>query len=57
MYKLKFDKEAIVSVMPVESYSTYNGIYTSKEFTRDLHVKGQVIKHSEVVGNHHNGVA
>ena len=28
----------------VESYYIYNGIYTSKEFTRDLHGKIQKIK-------------
>ena len=42
---------------PVERYYIYNVIYTFKDFTRDLHGKGQVIRHSAVVGYHHNGVA
>ena len=44
------------AVMPVESYSTYNVIYTSKEFNRELHVKGQEIRHSGVGGHHYNMV-
>ena len=43
--------------VPVDIYCTYNGIYTSKEFTRELHGKVQVIIHSGVGGNYHNGVA
>ena len=42
--------------VPVERYSTDNGIYNSKEFTREMHVKGQGIRHIGVVGRHHNGV-
>ena len=32
-------------------------MHTTKEFTRELHVKVQVIRHSVVGGHHHNGVA
>ena len=44
------------AVVPVESYSTDNGIYTSKKFARDLHDKVQGIRHSGVGGHHNNGV-
>ena len=40
----------------MESYSTDNGIYTSMEFTRELHGKVQGINNSVVGGHHHNGV-
>ena len=43
--------------VPVESYSTDNGIYTSKAFTRELHSKGQEIRHSVVGGHRQNRVA
>ena len=55
--KLKFENEAMGAGVPVESYSTDNGISNSKEFTRYLHVKGQGIRHSEVGGCHHNGIS
>ena len=55
--KLKFDREAIGEGVLVESYSTYNGIYTSKEFTRYLHGKGQLIRERGVGGRNHNGVS
>ena len=42
--------------VPVERYSTDNGKYTSKEFTRELHVKGQGTIHIGVGVRHHNGV-
>ena len=43
--------------VPVERYFIYNGIYTPKEFTIDLHFKFQVIRHNIVGGRHHKGVA
>ena len=43
--------------VPVDRYFMDNGIYTSKQFTRDLHGNGQVIRHSGVGGRHHNGVS
>ena len=45
------------SGVPVDIYSTDNGIYTSKDFTIELHVKVQGIRHSGLGGQHHNGVA
>ena len=55
--KLKFEMEAMGSILPVGRYYIDNGIYNSKEFTRDLNGKGQGIRHSGVVGHHKNGVA
>ena len=57
MYKLKSEIEDMGEGVPVESYSTDNGIYMSKEFTRDMYRKVQGIRHSVVEGYHHNGVA
>ena len=34
MYNIKFEREAMGTGVPVESYSTDNGIYNSKEFIR-----------------------
>ena len=31
-------------------------MHTTKEFTRELHVKVQVIRHIVLGGHHHNGV-
>ena len=56
MSKLKFDREYMGAWVPVERYYTDSYIYTSKDFTRDLHVKVQVISNSGVVGHHYNGV-
>ena len=42
--------------VPVESYSTDNGIYNSREFSRDMHDKYQGIRNSRGGGNHYNGV-
>ena len=55
--KIKFERENMGSGVPVDIYSTDNGIYTSKDFTIELHVKVQGIRHSGVGGQHHNGVA
>ena len=54
--KLKFEREAMGSEVPVERYSTYNDIYTSKQFNIDLHGKVQGIRHSGLGGHHQNGV-
>ena len=40
----------------MERCSTDNFIYTSKEFTRELNGKGQLIRHSRVGGHYHNVV-
>ena len=55
--KIKFERKAMGLGVPVESYSIDNGIYNYKYLTRELHGKGQGIRHSGVIGNHHNGVA
>ena len=57
MTKLKFDREDMFVGVLVDSYSTCNDIYTSKDFTRELYIKGQGIRHSGVGGHHHNGVS
>ena len=46
----------MVAGVTVKSYYIDNGIYTSKEFTRYLHGKGQGISHSGLGGHNHNGV-
>ena len=56
MSNLKFEREAMDSGVPVESYYTDNGIYTSKEFIIELHDKDQGIGNNEVGGHHHNGI-
>ena len=38
-------------------YRTDNGIYTSKEFMKEIYKENQGISHSGVGGHHHNGVA
>jgi hypothetical protein len=55
--KLQFEREAASVGVSVLDYCTDNGIYTSKEFSSELLVKGQGIKHSGVGGHHQNGVA
>ena len=57
MSKLSFYREDMGELVPVESDYIDNFIYTSKEFTRYLHVNGQVISHIVVEGRHHNGLA
>ena len=56
MSKIKFEREAMGTRVTVDSYFTDNGIYTSKNFTRELHGKVQGISHSVVGGSHSNGV-
>jgi hypothetical protein len=55
--KLKFEREAYSAGVSVKDYRTDNGIYTSREFARELETKGQGITHSGVGGHHHNAVA
>ena len=57
MSKFKFEREAMGAGVPVESYYTGNGIYTSKDCNRELRGKGQGIRHCVVVGHNHNGLA
>ena len=55
--KLLFEREALSTGIYVQSYCTDNGIYTSKEFLKELDTKNQGIKLSGVGGHHQNGVA
>ena len=55
--KLNFEKEAASAGVAVQAYSSDNGIYISKEFTKELFGKGQGIRRSGVGGHHHNGCA
>ena len=57
MSKLKFEREAYTARVTVKDYRTDNGIYTSREFAKELESKGQGITHSGVGGHHHNAVA
>ena len=41
----------------MQAYSSDNGIYISKEFTKEFFGKGQGIRRSGVGGHHHNGCA
>ena len=51
--KLMFERDAQTSGVTVKAYCTDNGVYTSKEFMKELDASGQGIKHSGVGGHHH----
>ena len=55
--KLNFERDALSAGVEVKSYNSDNGIYTSKEFMKELVKKGQGLKLSGVGAHHHNGVA
>jgi hypothetical protein len=55
--KTTFEREALQVGVSIKNYQTDNGVYTAKEFLRELHENGQGIKHSGVGGHHHNGAA
>lgn len=55
--KLKFERESMGSGVSIKRYCTDNGVYTSREFLKEIHRNGQNIRHSGVGGHHHNGVA
>jgi hypothetical protein len=55
--KIKFEREAMTCGVEVKAYHTDNGIFTSKEFMRDLAEKGQGIKMSGVSAQFQNGAA
>ena len=55
--KLKFEREEMGVGVDIKRYCTDNGVYTSREFLKELSKEGQVIRHSGVGGHHHNGVA
>jgi Reverse transcriptase (RNA-dependent DNA polymerase) len=55
--KLAFEREALTAGVSVLDYHTDNGIYTSQEYLKELHSKGQGRSLSGVGAHHHNGVA
>ena len=55
--KLNFEREATTCGVTVQAYHTDNGIFTSKEFMRELAEKGQGIKFSGVSAQFQNGAA
>ena len=55
--KLKFEREATTCGVTVQAYHTDNGIFTAKEFMRELAEKGQGIKYSGVSAQFQNGAA
>ena len=55
--KMKFEREALTCGVTVQSYHTDNGVFTSKEFMRELAAKGQGLKLSGVSAQFQNGAA
>ena len=55
--KLKFEREALTCGVTIQAYHTDNGVFTSKEFMRELAEKGQGIKFSGVSAQFQNGAA
>jgi hypothetical protein len=55
--KQAFEQDAMTAGVSILDYHTYNGIYTSQEYLKELHSKGQGCSLSAVGAHHHNGVA
>jgi len=55
--KINFEREALSAGVLVTEYLSDNGIYTSAEFTRELHKTGQGLRRSGVGAHHQNGIA
>jgi hypothetical protein len=55
--KLKFEREAASAGVQVKRYTTDNGVYTAREFQKELAQKGQILQLSGVGGHHHNAPA
>lgn len=55
--KMKFERESLSSGVTVQAYHTDNGVFTSKEFMRELGEKGQGMKLSGVSAQFQNGAA
>jgi hypothetical protein len=55
--KVKFEREAMTCGVTIQAYHTENGVFTSKEFMRELAEKGQGIKFSGVSAQFQNGAA
>ena len=55
--KEKFELEADEMGVAIHSYHADNGVYTSKEFTKDLKKRHQVLTYSGVGAHGQNGFA
>ena len=55
--KMKFEREAMTGGVQVQAYHTDNGVFTSKEFMKELAEKGQGLKLSGVSAQFQNGAA
>ena len=55
--KMKFEREAMTSGVQVQAYHTDNGVFTSKEFMKELAEKGQGLTLSGVSAQFQNGAA
>jgi hypothetical protein len=55
--KMRFEREALTAGVTVQAFHTDNGVFTSKEFIRELAEKGQGLKLSGVSAQFQNGVA
>jgi hypothetical protein len=55
--KQAFERDAMTAGVSILDYHTDNGIYTSQEYLKELHSKGQGRSLSAVGTHHHNGVA
>ena len=55
--KMKFEREAMTNGVSVQAYHTDNGVFTSKEFMKELGEKGQGMTLSGVSAQFQNGAA
>ena len=55
--KMKFEREAMGLGVETRRYCTDNGVYTSRDFLKQITSENQTIRHSGVGGDHHNGVS
>jgi hypothetical protein len=55
--KHAFEREARSCGVEIKSYRGDNGVYRTREFMKDLLIRGQAIKFSGVGAHHQNGVA
>lgn len=55
--KMRFEREALTAGVTVQAYHTDNGVFTSKEFMRELGEKGQGMTLSGVSAQFQNGPA
>ena len=55
--KMRFEREALACGVSVKAFHTDNGVFTSKEFLRELGEKGQGITLSGVSAQFQNGAA